>query len=145
MSWDKIALYITIAVVVASLLLIFIIKRPKKLKTNRFIASWLQLQGFCKDKSCWHLAITEADKLLDAALKKRKIKGKTMGERMVSAQRKFSDNDELWFAHNLAKKIKINKDIKLKESDVKKALVGFRRGLRDIGALPDPENEAQNE
>lgn len=145
MSWDKLALYIIGAVVAVSLLLIILVKRPKKLKSDRFIASWLQLQGYCKDKASWHLAITDADKLLDAALKKRRIKGKSMGERMVSAQRTFTYNDELWFAHNLAKKLKNNNKAKLKESEVKKALIGFRQGLRDIGALPAPENEAQNE
>lgn len=125
----------TIVVVVAAV--IYIIKKPKKLKGDRFVASWKQLQGYCRDKSTWPLAITEADKLLDAALKKRKLKGKTMGARMVSAQRLFTGNDDMWHAHNLAKKLKIDSTIKLKESDVKNALLGFRQALRDIGALPD--------
>lgn len=116
---------------------IFIIRRPRRLKGDRFVASWKQLQGYCRDKKTWPLAITEADRLLDAALKKRKLKGKTMGARMVSAQRLFSVNDEMWQAHNLAKKLLADSTIKLKESDVKKALLGFRQALRDIGALPD--------
>jgi hypothetical protein len=116
--------------------IIFAIKRPKRLKADRFIASWRELQGYCRDKATWPLAITEADKLLDAALKKRKLKGKTMGERLVSAQRMLTDNDDTWFAHNLAKKIAAQADANLKESDVKDALLGFRQALRDIGALP---------
>ncbi len=35
------------------------------------------------------------------------------------------------------KKLKDNSGPKLRESDVKKALVGFRQTLRDIGALND--------
>lgn len=120
------------------------IKRPKKLKVDRFIASWLELQGFCRDKKTWSLAITHADRLLDEALKKRKQKGKTMGERMVSAQRIITDNDSVWFSHNLAKKIAMKANIKLKETDVKEALVGFRQALRDLGALP-ANNETNND
>lgn len=110
---------------------------PKRLKAEYFVIQWKDLQAMCKDKTTWPDALKDADKLLDRALKKRKFKGKTMGERMVSAQRTFSDNDGAWFAHNLQKKIKADPAFKLKESDVKDALVGFRQALRDIGALPN--------
>lgn len=124
---------------------IFAIKRPKKLKTDRFIASWKELQGFCRDKTTWPMAITQADKLLDAALKKRKLKGKSMGARMVSAQRLFTSNDNTWFAHNLAKKLSSGVDVNLKESEVKDALLGFRQALRDIGALPASGKEVADD
>lgn len=124
------------------LIIIFIAvyrKIPKKLNVDRYAENWKEVQKNCKEKSNWPHAIIEADKLLDKALKKRKFNGKTMGERMVSAQRTFSNNDAAWFAHNLAKKVKADEDIKLKEADVKSALVGFRQALRDIGALPNGE------
>ncbi len=111
-------------------------KRPRRLKADQFMANWKELQAYCKDKATWPLAILEADKLLDIALKKRKLKGKTMGARLVAAQRILSDNDDVWFAHNLAKKIAAQSDFKLKETDVKEALIGFRQALKDIGALP---------
>ena len=109
---------------------------PKKLKADYFVSHWRKLQGSLKYKKSWPEAIIEADKLLDKALKKRKFKGKSMGERMVAAQRIFTDNDGVWFAHNLCKKILTNDDFPLKEEDVKEALLGFRQALRDIGALP---------
>ncbi len=117
--------------------IILFVKLPRRLKGDRFIASWKELQGYCKDKATWPLAIIEADKLLDAALKKRKLKGKTMGARLVAAQKILTGNDDVWFAHNLAKKLKVQTDLKLKESDVKDALMGFRQALKDIGALPN--------
>ena len=58
-----------------------------------------------------------------------------MGERLVDAQRVLTNNDAIWFAHNLAKKAVNDSTMKLKESDVKKSLVGFRQALRDLGAL----------
>lgn len=112
---------------------------PKRLKQDNFTYNWKQLQFYCRDKATWPEAITTADKLLDIALKKRKFKGKSMGERMVSAQRLFSNNDMVWFAHNLRKKISANPDVRLREQDVKTALVGFRQALRDLGALKTDE------
>lgn len=118
----------------------FIYRRiPKKLKVDQFIGDWKELQLYCRDKNTWPNAIQDADKLLDKALKRRKFKGKSMGERMVSAQRMITDNDRLWFAHNLAKKIIADPKLRLKEDDVKNALIGFRQALKDIGALKIPE------
>ncbi len=111
-------------------------RRPRKLKADKFTEDWKTLQAQCKDKANWPDVLVKADELLDKALKRRRIKGKTMGERMVSAQRLFTNNDDVWFAHNFVKKV-VGGDVKrLKESDVKDALIGFRQALRDIGALP---------
>lgn len=107
----------------------------RKLKTAYFKAQWTELQKLCASKDTWGLAVTNADKLLDEALKKRKFKGKSMGERLVSAQRDLSDNDAVWFAHNLSKKILEDTISRLREADVKKSLVGIRQALRDLGAL----------
>lgn len=113
---------------------------PRKLKPDYFKAQWQDLQSLCRDKKTWPEALIAADKLLDKALKKRKYKGKTMGERLVAAQRVFTDNDDIWHAHNLTKKIvEKGSAIRLKESDVKEALISFREALKDLGALPHAE------
>ncbi|HTE58042.1 MAG TPA: hypothetical protein VK694_04825 [Verrucomicrobiae bacterium] len=132
---------IVVGIMIALLsVLVIALKIPKRLKANYFVVGWKELQNFCKEKHTWPQAIESADHLLDKALKKRKFKGKTMGERMVSAQHTFSDNDGAWFAHNLHKKVIADPTFKLKESDVKDALMGFRQALRDIGALPHGES-----
>lgn len=137
MSLENIIL-ITVGVIVALVcVLLIIIKIPKRLKEEHFGSQWKELQAFCKDKEQWPDALKEADKLLDKALKKRKFKGKTMGERMVSAQRTFTDNDGAWFAHNVYKKVTNDPNFKLREKDVRNALIGFRQALRDLGALPN--------
>jgi hypothetical protein len=137
---------VAFGVFIAVILGFFVYRRmPKKLKVEQFIGDWKELQLYCRDKSTWPNAIQEADKLLDKALKRRKFKGKSMGERMVSAQRMITDNDRLWFAHNLAKKIVADPKLRLKEDDVKDALIGFRQALKDIGALKLPEQNAPEE
>ncbi|MGF7228817.1 MAG: hypothetical protein ACQR33_02415 [Candidatus Saccharibacteria bacterium] len=132
-------LYIILAVglaVAAAAVLIFW-RRRRPINTNRFQEGWRELQKLLRDKTTWPQAITNADKLLDEALKKRRFGGKTMGERMVKAQRIFSDNDGVWFGHKLRSKIEAEPEMKLKEDDVKDALIGIRQGLKDLGALPD--------
>ncbi len=110
-------------------------KIPRRLNTQKFQAKWSDLQKLCKHPDTWPEAVQRADKLLDDALRKRRFKGKKMGERIVSAQRRFSDNDAVWYAHNLTKKLSEQPEKVLKEPEVKQALVGFRQALRDLGAL----------
>jgi hypothetical protein len=135
MSIEMKALIVVVIVVGLVVFAIVYWLLPKRLKRNKFGDKWSDLQAQLKDKASWADAILAADKMLDEALKKRKFKGGSMGERMVSAQRFFTNNDDLWFAHNLCKKIKADHEMKLKEVDVKDALLGFRQALRDIGAL----------
>jgi hypothetical protein len=146
MSIEKVAALIFVAVVGACALAVVLLRIPKKLKPQVFVTKWKELQGYCREKTTWPKALKEADQLLDKALKKRKLKGKSMGERMVSAQRIFTDNDGVWFAHNLCKKVAAqDPKLKLKESDVRGALVGFRQALRDLGALPQDNNKEAGE
>lgn len=110
-------------------------RAPLHLRKKNYERRWKDLQKFCKQKDTWPEALFAADKLLDKALLKKGYKGKTMGERLVSAQRKFTDNDDLWYAHKLCKKLYENPELKLKEREVKDALIGFRQALKDLGAL----------
>ena len=111
-------------------------KMPRRLKVHKYVGDWKQLQNFCKDRATWPQALQDADTLLDQALRRRKYRGNSMGERLVSAQRKLTDNDSIWTAHNLTKKIITNPKMRLQESAVKSALVAYRQALKDLGALP---------
>jgi hypothetical protein len=110
-------------------------RRPHVLKREYFEKRWKDLQSSCKNKDTWPMAVINADKLLDEALKKRRYKGKTMGERLVSAQRDLDDNDAVWFSHKLRNRLVHEDNASLRQKDVKQALVGFRRALKDLGAL----------
>ncbi len=131
--------YLLIGVIALGLLLVaaFIMWRfrRRRPKPDYFQRQWRELQKLCASKDTWPLAVVNADKLFDEALKKCHCKGKSMGERMVSAQRQISDNDAVWYAHNLAKKILEDTPHRLREAEVKRSLIGFRQALRDLGAL----------
>lgn len=124
---------------------LFIIRRrPRKrpVKTDRFTEQWMALQKLCRTKETWPDALLEADKLLDKALKKRRFRGKRMGERLTSAQRFITDNDDIWDAHNLVKKlVEADGNLPLREKQVKEALISFKLALVDLGALPGKNHE----
>ena len=133
------------AVVAVVLAVIILCKWPRKLNPQDFLAKWKSLQALCREKITWPEALSEADMLLDKALKKRKYKGKSMGERLVSAQRIFTNNDAVWFAHNMCKKVLADPDVRIREDDIKAALIGFRQALRDLGALPSNQETKSDE
>lgn len=116
---------------------IWLRRRQRPLDQSYFKKEWSDLQKLLRNKQRWDVALVQADNLLDIALKKNKFRGKRMGERLVKAQRQFTDNDGVWFGHKLRNKLESDPDMKLKETDLKEALIGIRQGLKDLGALPD--------
>lgn len=134
-SWPYIVAVIVIAAAVAGI--IYLRRRPKPMNIEQFQADWKELQKLCRNKATWPEAVVQADKLLDTALQKHKFRGDTMGKRMLKAQRLFSDSDAVWSAHKLRSKIDADPATKLKEAEVKQALVGTRQALKDLGALPN--------
>jgi len=140
----KIVLVVAAALFIAGIVLFIVWRhRPLFLDTEQFQRQWQGLQKLLRDKARWADVVVDADKLLDLALKKKHLKGGSMGERLVKAQRLFTDNDGVWFGHKLRNRIDTDPTVKLKESEVKQALVGIRQGLKDIGALPNGQSGNQ--
>lgn len=129
-----------IIVIVFGLLVLFILSRfivhkPKRLNQRYYQKKWLEILARVKTYDGMILAIIDADKLLDEALKKRSYRGKTMGERLVAAQHEISDNDAVWYAHKLRNRLVHEPTIRLRKNEAKNALAGIRQGLKDLGAL----------
>lgn len=110
-------------------------RRSGKLNREMYQKKWAEIETMAETEAGWVQAIIEADKLLDDALKKSGYKGKTMGERMVSASRAFSKKDSAWAAHKLRNKVVHETGVKLRQQHTKGALRSFRRALEDLGAL----------
>ena len=132
-------------ITVVLMTVIFLTSRNKKLDSSYFSKRWSILQKQCSNKKLWHLAIIDADKLLDEALKQRHFKGKTTGERLVSAQRDLSSNDSVWFGHKLKNKLTDNSKQPLTKRDTLAALAGFRQALKDLGAFLSDANKGFKE
>lgn len=130
-----------ILAIIFGIIVLFLIGRfaPKprrNLNQDYFQKRWLELLERVKSSDDgMALAVIDADKLVDEALKKLHFSGKTMGERLVSAQRKLSDNDSVWYAHKLRNRLVHEPNVRLKKREAQDALTGFRQALRDLGAL----------
>jgi len=117
---------------------ILIVKKTKKKNYNspvNFQVRWQEVTKLCANKKTWPQAVIDADNLLDEALASAKFKGKTVGEKLVAAQRELTNNEAVWFAHKYRVKIETIDGRKITKKDVMQALTGFRQALRDLGAL----------
>jgi hypothetical protein len=118
-------------------------RRKKKINPDYFMERWIALQKCCSTRKTWPDAIIEADALLDEALRRSGYRGRTTGERLVSAQRALTNNESVWFGHKLCKRIPEEDVRRLRKQDILEALHGFRQALRDLGALHVPEPAVQ--
>jgi hypothetical protein len=108
---------------------------PRKLNKPYFQARWQDIQKLCGSEDTWPLAVINADKLVDEALRKANYKGNAMGQRLISAQAVLTNNDKVWVAHKLRNKLVHEDSVRLKKDGVMAALVSFRSALKDLGAL----------
>ena len=138
---DGTLLAFMIGILVVGILLIVVItltkRSPAGLDIERYRSKWLQIESSLKrdEQASYHLAVLNADKLLDQALKERRIKGDTMGERMKTAKTTWSNANAVWAAHKLRNQIAHESDVQVSYDDARRALAGFKQALKDMGAI----------
>lgn len=89
-----------------------------------------------ENKTSYNMAVVEADKLLDKALRELNISGKTMGERLKKCgQEKFSNLNSVWYVHKLRNQIAHESGFSLDYAQSKRALTIYRQALKDLGAI----------
>jgi len=81
------------------------------------------------------LAVMEADKLLDQALKTLAMPGNTLGERLKFAAYKYPQLQRVWFAHRIRNQLAHEASYHLDRPLGIKALKVYRDALRLIGAV----------
>ena len=117
--------------------LVFIAKPGAKLNVQRYQTKWLAIENSLRrdNTASYHMAIINADKLLDQALRERHTKGKTMGERMKAAQSTWSNANYVWGAHKVRNQIAHEPDFQVSYDITLRALSAFKQGLKDLGAI----------
>lgn len=123
---------------VITLVIVVISKRGgSQLNIQKYQSRWLAIEGSLKrdDPSSAQLAILNADKLVDSALRERGFKGATMGERMKSAQNTWKNANHVWGAHKIRNRIAHEPDIKVTYDIAKRALAAYKQALKDLGAI----------
>ena len=138
---DESILFLFLAVFIVAILLFAVVtftkNSPKRLNVEKYRVKWLSIERQLKkdDTSSCQLAILNADKLVDYALRERGTKGQTMGERLKVAKDVFTDNNAIWSAHKLRNKIAHEPDVRVSYDQVRRALSGFKQALKDLGAI----------
>lgn len=135
------ALLLIAAVVVMGVLLFALITMTKKgnnqLDVEKYRVRWLTIERQLKkdEESSYHLAVLNADKLFDHALKEKGFPGKVMADRLKNAQDRLNNKDSVWSAHKLRNKIAHEPEITVSYEDARQALAAFKASLKDLEAI----------
>ena len=112
-------------------------KRSSKIDVEKYRVRWLEIQKQLKrdDDASNALAVLNADKLFDHAMKDLGYSGLTMAERLKSVNRVLSQKPEVWKAHKLRNQIAHEIDMKVSYTKARWALAVFKKALKELGAI----------
>lgn len=131
-------MFIFVVIVGITLLIVMSLTRRggRVLDQTKYRSKWLAItQGAGSTPDSWQLAIIQADKLLDLALKERGVPGETLGERLKNAKPYLSNIDSVWRVHKLRNNIAHDNDATVSKRHAGEALKVFKRALTELGAL----------
>lgn len=136
----SVGLFLVAILIVAVMLLVVIMLTRRKgstLNVERYQSRWLAVEsGLRRDNhATYHMAIVNADKLVDQALREAGFSGATMGERMKSAQNTWTNPNYVWSAHKLRNKVVHEPDVQLSYEIAARSLTAFKQALKDLGAI----------
>ncbi|QHU89521.1 hypothetical protein GWK73_02585 [Candidatus Saccharibacteria bacterium oral taxon 955] len=128
---------IFLVAVVGVVYLVFTRKSSPKLNIEKYQTKWLAVENSVSrnNSASWQLAIFNADKLVDLALKERRFAGQTMGGRMKSAEKVWSNANHIWGAHKIRNRLAHETDVHLTYETTLRALTAFKQALKDLGAI----------
>ncbi len=128
---------VLIAAVVGVVYLMVMSKQGSALNVQRYQTKWLEIENSVRrdNGASWQLAIMNADKLLDQALRDRRFKGQTMGERMKSAQKVWKNANHVWGAHKIRNQLAHEVNANVTYDITLRSLSAFKQALKDLGAI----------
>lgn len=134
----RIVIFFAVILIVAGLLLAIVGRSrrgSRRLDVEKYRCKWLQIESSVSrdNEASHHLAILNADKLLDNALRDKGVRGETMGERMKQVS--FRNANAVWAAHKLRNQIAHESDVRVSYDTVRRALASFKQALKDMGAI----------
>ena len=108
-----------------------------KAKLEALREHWEQVELHILQGTTHALAISEADKILDSALKISGFSGETMGNRLKSSESRFDSSlyNNIWQAHKLRNTLAHEIGAQVSTSEAQKAIATFRQALYQLGVL----------
>ena len=112
-------------------------KRGHVFNTDKYQSDWLKIENSLEkdNPATYNMAVVEADKLLDKALREMGTAGNNMGERLKRSSGKFTQLNAVWHAHKLRNQIAHEHGFNVEYLQAKRALNSFRQSLKDLGAI----------
>lgn len=128
---------VLIVAVVLVLYMSVIRKEMPQLNREKYQAHWLEIENsLSRDNAAsYQLAIMNADKLVDQALRERRFKGDKMAERMQSAKTLWHNENNLWTAHKIRNQLAHETGASVSYDTTLRALTAFKQALKDLGAI----------
>ena len=126
-----------LAVLALGLFLLFLISRRRNLTTgerNKVYRKWQELKEL-ESQRRYKEAIMDADKLFDFVLKSMNVKGVTMGERLISAEKMLDNYHDIWEAHKIRNRLVHEVDFKADSRKAEIALKAFGRGIKYLKVM----------
>lgn len=98
---------------------------------------WEQVELHALQESTYALAVTEADKALDSALKTLSFPGESFADRLRAAEDRFeaAHYNEIWHAHKLRNQLAHEIGAHVSREQTQKAITTFRKALYKLGIL----------
>lgn len=134
-------LFLLVGVLILAIVFIVYISLKGKvsptLHREKYQAQWLEIENSISrdNTAACQLAVMNADKLLDLALKESKFKGENMGERMKNANNVWKNANNVWTAHKVRNKLAHEHGATVSYELTLQALSAFKQGLKDLGAI----------
>ena len=133
--------FLLIAVLIVGVLVFIAIlmtqKRGHVFNTDEYQSHWLEIENSLikENPATYNMAIVDADKLLDKALREMGTPGNNIGERLKRTDDKFTQLNSVWHAHKLRNQIAHEHGFKVDYNQAKRALNSFKQALKDLGAI----------
>lgn len=130
-----------IAILICAVLLFVAINltKPHKIQLDKekFQRDWLVIENSIQkdNPASWHLALINADKLVDSALRELQFSGQTMAERLKAAKNKLSSPNSIWHAHKLRNVVAHETGAEINFDQTRRAMASFKQALKDLGAI----------
>ena len=136
----SVVLFIAAVLIFGGLLFIVISlakNSPRTIDQDKYRSRWMSIETKLKrdDQNTHIVCVLDADKLLDQALRDRGLTGKTMAERMKQCQGKWTNGNGVWAAHKLRNRLAHETDVRIDYERARQALVAYKQGLKDMGAI----------
>lgn len=100
-------------------------------------ARWAEIERLVAtgENMALKMAVLEADKLLDHALKAMAMSGTTLGERLKFAAYRYPNIRKVWWAHRLRNSLAHEPTFRLEAHTAKRAIKEFEKALKMLNVM----------